>query len=62
MDSKKIILKIRREDTSCVYGILTQNVLDEVCVKTGLNQEQVLASIERLEKLGILDKEVATIH
>lgn len=62
MNTKKVILKIRREDTTCMYGILTQTVIDEVCQRTGMSEPQVLASLERLERLGIIDREVATVH
>ncbi len=62
MNAKKIILKIRREDATCLYGVLTPTVIQEVCQRTGLDESQVLASIERLERLGIIDKEIAILH
>ena len=61
-NNKKIVLRIHKSDTSSVYGILTQEILEEVCAQTGLDEREVLDSLDRLEALGVIDKEITTLH
>ncbi len=64
MTDKTIIITLRSNQTTnkLVIGSLTNDLIDEVCIRTGMDQEQVKAGLDRLESLGLLDQEEVVIH
>ena len=62
MENKKLVVTIHRKDNSSVYGVITPEIMEYVCQETGLNKEQFIDSLGKLENLGVLESEYAVMH